>query len=741
MNLALTIGSFVPILIVKMVLLNASTQFISSIASPLPLSNTILYTALFKQKHDFNFLKIFGCACFPLLRPYTAHKFDFRSHECLFLGYSTSHKGYKCLSPTGRLYISKDVLFNESRFPYKYLFENALVPSSSLPISFTLQPIPLVSDKPLPNSFNSSPPVPPSLLSPTSLSHMPSPLSHLSLQPTQPSLSPSPSLNSPTSLASRTTIMSSTPSYVSLSSESPSLPLQTPNPANTHSMQTRLKDGIPLPKLHPSVFLTNIEPHTVKQALKDPKWLAAMQDEFSALERNKTWTLVPLPANRKAIGCKWVFRVKENADGSINKYKARLVAKGFHQLHVFDFHETFSPVIKPATIRLLLTLALTHKWSIQQLDINNAFLNGFLDEEVYMDQPPVFTSDNPSLVCKLNKALYGFKQAPRKWFERLRSTLLSLDFSNSKCDSSLFTYHSANCVVYLLVYVDDIIITGNSLALIKSITSKLHNAFALKQLGTLDYFLGIEVKCQPNGCLLLSQGKYIRDLLAKANMLGASPVYTPMVSTAKLTKTGSSSFSDPTLYRSVVGALQYVTITRPELSYSVNKVCQFMVHPLEAHWLAVKRILRYLAGTQDLGLHLFPAPSHVPFTLHGYCDADWAANPDDRRSTSGAAVFLGPNLQSWWSKKQTVVPRSSAEAEYRSLALVTAEILWLTTLLNELKVPFASPLIFCDNQSTIAMAHNPVLHARTKHMEIDLFFVREKVLAKQLDVVHIPGVD
>ncbi|MCH82300.1 retrovirus-related Pol polyprotein from transposon TNT 1-94 [Trifolium medium] len=287
------------------------------------------------------------------------------------------------------------------------------------------------------------------------------------------------------------------------------------------TMQTRLKTGVPLPKLLPSVFLIHIEPHTVKQALKDPKW--------------------------KAIGCKWVFRLKENADGTINKYKVRLVAKGFHQLHGFVFHETFSSVIKLITIKLVLTLALTHHWSIQLLDINNAFLNGYLDDEVYVDQPPGFTNGNSSLVCKLNKALYGLKQAPRQWFVRPKHTLISFKFVISKCHSSLFTYSSNGCIVYILVYVDDIIITSNSSSLITSITNKLNSAFALKQLGNLDYFLGIEVKPQPNGCLLLSQGKHIRDLLNKVNMIGASPVHTHMVSTSKFTKTGSLMFTDPTL--------------------------------------------------------------------------------------------------------------------------------------------------------------------------------------------------
>jgi histone deacetylase 1/2 len=193
------------------------------------------------------------------------------------------------------------------------------------------------------------------------------------------------------------------------------------------------------------------------------------------------------------------------------------------------------------------------------------------------------------------------------------------------------------------------------------------------------------------------------------------------------------------MYISVVGALQYVTLTRPENSYSVNKVCQFMSHPLDSHWVAVKRILRYLKGTLQQGLLLSPAtPTKVP-SLHAFCDADWASDPDDRRSTSGAAIYFGSNLISWWSRKQPVVARSSTEAEYRSLAHATAELLWVQTLLKELHVSFSAPTIFCDNLSAVSLAHNLVMHSRTKHMEIYLFFVREKVIAKQLSVVHIPG--
>jgi len=201
--------------------------------------------------------------------------------------------------------------------------------------------------------------------------------------------------------------------------------------------------------------------------LANTDWLIAMRQEYDALLKNKTWDLVSLPPNMQAIGCKWVFRVKENVDGSIKRFKAQLVAKGFHQVHDFDFHEIFSPVIKPITIRIIPTLALFHGWKLFQLDVNNAFLNGSLEETVFMTQPPSFEVADKSLVCKLNKAIYGLKQAPRQWFDRLKSTLLQFGFIGSKSDSSLFIFHQQMHVVYLLVYVDDIILTGSSPSLIQ----------------------------------------------------------------------------------------------------------------------------------------------------------------------------------------------------------------------------------------------------------------------------------
>jgi histone deacetylase 1/2 len=475
--------------------------------------------------------------------------------------------------------------------------------------------------------------------------------------------------------------------------------------------------------------------------MADSRWLQAMKEEYTALMNNNTWSLVPLPPHRKAIGCKWIFRVKENPDGSVNKFKARLVAQGFLQTAGFDFTETFSPVIKPVTIRIILTLAVTYKWQVQQIDVNNAFLNGVLQEEVFMKQPAGFEVADKSLVCKLHKSLYGLKQAPRAWYDRLTQALLQMGFVKSKCDPSLLVHsHKGHCT-YVLIYVDDILVTGSAPQLIQNVISKLNASFALKQLGQVDYFLGIEVHHMPSGALLLNQAKYIRDLLCKAKMENSKPIGSPMMSSCRLSKFGSDTMTDPTLYRSTVGALQYATLTRPDIAFSVNKVCQFMSQPLESHWKAVKRILRYLKGTMHHGLLLHSSATGPPFSLRAYSDADWATDHDDRTSTSGSCIYFGPNLISWGSKKQPLVARSSTEAEYRSMANTTAELMWIQSLLQELQVPYHTPTLLCDNLSAVSLAHNPILHARTKHIELDIHFVREKVLAKHLNVLHVPASD
>ncbi|KAH9658644.1 hypothetical protein KPL70_023573 [Citrus sinensis] len=343
-----------------------------------------------------------------------------------------------------------------------------------------------------------------------------------------------------------------------------------------------------------------IEPTTVTQALKDSKWRQAMSDEFNALVKNGTWALVSPSPHHNLVGCKWIFRIKRNFDGSVDRYKARLVAKGFHQRPGVDFHDTFSPVVKPTTVRIVLSIAVSHGWELRQLDINNAFLQGHLYEDVYMAQPQGFIDgDKPNYVCKLRKAIYGLKQAPRAWYNELRSFLIQFGFKNSMADTSLFVYNDDTHILYLIVYVDDLIITGDKPLKINEIITLLAKQFSLKDLGNLAYFLGIEVVPNDQG-LILSQRRYILELLNRANMTAAKSVLTPLPTTA------------------------------PDIAFMVNRLSQYMHYPTTDHWTCVKQLLRYLAGTVNEGLQLY---HHSSTSIHAFSDADWAGNKDDFSST------------------------------------------------------------------------------------------------------------
>lgn len=466
-----------------------------------------------------------------------------------------------------------------------------------------------------------------------------------------------------------------------------------------------------------------------------------MDDEMSALHSNHTWTLVPKPPNINIVGCRWIFKIKRQADGTIERHKARLVAKGYTQEHGVDYHETFSPVIKPVTIRTVLSIATSRGWPIRQLDVSNAFLNGQLNETVYMSQPPGYVdSSHPTYVCKLNRSLYGLKQAPRAWFQRLSTRLEELGFTGSQADSSLFLFRQGSDVIFLLVYVDDVLVTGNCANRISSLINDLSSSFRLRDLGPLHYFLGIEVQRLPHGLLLL-QRRYISELLARAHMLSCKPLSTPMVSGVPLSKESGEPLNVPlaTVYRQLCGGLLYLTHTRPDIAYSVNKLCQFMHCPTSEHLKALKRVLRYLAGTCQYGLFL---SASMPPVINAFADSDWAGCPDDRKSTNGYLVYLGDNLIAWQSKKQATVARSSTESEYKSVANVSAELSWLRFLLAELGVVLSTcPTVWCDNIGAVFLSHNPVFHARTRHIEVDYHFVRDQVAKRLLRVSNISSKD
>ena len=471
---------------------------------------------------------------------------------------------------------------------------------------------------------------------------------------------------------------------------------------------------------------TDFEPSSYQEANKHQCWREAMRNEIEALELNKTWVLVDLPQTVKPTGCKWVYKIKHHPDGSVECYEARLVAKGFAQTEGIDYFETFSPVVKMATIRVVLALASINCWPIQQLDVNNAFLHGDLSKDVYMVIPPGVSSSRPSQCCKLLKSLYGLKQASQKWFEKLSLLLLSYGYQQAQADHSLFIKAIGSDFTALIIYVDDIVLTGNSVEEINSIKNVLDCNFRIKDIAILKYFLGLEVAHSDAG-ISFYQRKYCLDLLHDSGLLGSKPSSTPMDSALRLHQDFDDPFSDVFAYRRLVGRLLYLTTTRPDIAFATQQLSQFMANPSQTHFRAARRVLKYLKGCPSRGL-LFHRDSSLQ--LLAFSDADWGGCLDSRKSVTGYCFFLGTSLVSWKTKKQSTVSRSSSEAEYRALASTTCELQWLTYLLKDLKVSCSRPaVLYCDSQSALHIAANPVFHERTKHLDIDCHLVREKAQA------------
>ncbi|PKU80787.1 Retrovirus-related Pol polyprotein from transposon TNT 1-94 [Dendrobium catenatum] len=666
--------------------------------------NCTPFELIYHTKPDYSNLRVFGCECFPLLPSHKRHKFQPKATSSIFLGYSDQHKGYKCLdSQTKRIIISRHTTFIEDSFPFSKQ-------SCSPPISV-------------------NPDIPPALLLPNSVLI---PSSHQSSNKNQtlPNVSSIPVTQNSSPLPT-----SSCPVF----NDSITIPA----PVH-HLMVTRMRTGSlkPIQRMnlthHTTVSNLSFTPTCYTEAIKYPEWRSAMAAEFFALQRQGTWSLIPRPSSNPVIGCKWTYRLKYHADGSIAKHKARLVALGNNQEFGLDYTETFSPVAKLPTIRILLTVAIHHQWSVQQLDVANAFLHGILPEKVFMTQPKGFEdASHPDYVCLLHKAIYGLKQAPRQWYNTLTEHLLSLGFAHSKADPSLFLYNSNGILLFLLIYVDDILITGNDNNTISAMIHKLSKKFDMKKLGEVNEFLGIQIKRMPN-CFFLSQTPYALSILQQAQMSDCKPLSNPNCTRLPDNIPMDPEFSDPILYRRIIGSLQYLTLTRPDLAFSINQLSQNMHNPMPSHFYMLQRTLRYIKGTLEFGIPIIKSN----LLLHSYSDADWAGDPHTRKSISGYCSFLGQNLISWTVKKQSTVARSSTESEYRSLAALTADVIWLRRILAEFGISPDQPTdMHCDNTSAIALANNPVFHARTKHIEIDQKFVRDQIINNNIRLLPISTID
>ena len=514
------------------------------------------------------------------------------------------------------------------------------------------------------------------------------------------------------------------------------------------SMPKYLEDYVLLAEEESEYLLSviNEEPWDYAEAKETQEWREACEDEIASIEKNKTWDLVELPQGAKPIGLKWVFKLKKNAEGNINKYKARLVAKGYVQRHGIDFDEVFAPVARIETVRFIIALAASNGWEVHHLDVKTAFLHGELKEIVFVSQPEGFTEKgSEGKVYKLNKALYGLRQAPRAWNNKLNKILGELKFVKCSKEPSLYRKQEKDDLLLVEVYVDDLLISGSSLKLINDFKKGMASKFEMSDLGLLTYYLGIEV-IQYNGGIMLKQGRYAEKILDETKMSDCNAVHIPMNSGLKLSKAGTEKGShdsetekniEPKEYRRNIGCLRYLLHTRPDLSYCVGVLSRYMQEPKEGHGVAMKQILRYLRGTTSYGLSFKRGDKSG---LIGFSDSSHNVDEDDGRSTTGHIFYLDGSLITWCTQKQETVALSSCEAEFMAATEGAKQAIWLQELLGEVTGEACKKVrLLIDNKSAIALAKNPVFHGRSKHIHKRYHFIRECVENEQIEVEHVPG--
>ncbi|GJU62585.1 putative ribonuclease H-like domain-containing protein [Tanacetum coccineum] len=460
----------------------------------------------------------------------------------------------------------------------------------------------------------------------------------------------------------------------------------------------------------------------------------AMQEELLQFKLQKVWVLVDLPKGHRAIGTKWVYRNKKDERGIVIRNKARLVAQGHTQEEGIDYDEVFAPVARIEAIRIFLAYASYMGFMVYQMDVKSAFLYGQIEEEVYVCQPPGFEDpDHPDKVYKVVKALYGLHQAPRAWYDTLATYLLSNGFQRGQIDQTLFIKRHKGHILLVQIYVDDIIFGSTKKELCDEFEKLMKDKFQMSSMGELTFFLGLQVQQKKNG-IFISQDKYVHEILRKFNYSDVKSASTPTDLEKPLVQDGDAADVDEHLYRSMIGSLMYLTASRPDIMFAVCACARFQVSPKSSHLLAVKRIFRYLKGKPSLGLWY---SKDSPLELVAYTDSDYAGATQDRKSTTGGCQFLGNRLISWQCKKQTVVATSTTKAEYVAAASCCGQVLWIQNQLLDYGYNFMDTVIYIDNTSTICIIENPVQHSKTKHIEIRHHFIRDCNAKKLIQMVKI----
>ncbi|XP_022570911.2 uncharacterized protein LOC106407057 [Brassica napus] len=674
-----------------------STYLINRLATK-TLSSQTPYEAFKCRKPNIQHIRVFGCIAHAKIESKSLRKLDSRSRTLVHLGTEPGSKAYRLFDPTQqRIYVSRDVVFEENKtWEWNRTGSEEAKNTGTLTVTFGEY-----GNQGLEESSN--------VLPSSSVVHEDGVEEdkHNSQEETD----------------------EETEHY------------QPRRSNRTSKMPAYLDDYILLAEEEGErlLLLLNEEPWDFESAMEEKVWRDACEEEIKSIVKNKTWDLVDLPPGAKPIGLKWIFKIKRNADGSINKHKSRLVAKGYIQRHGIDFDEVFAPVARIETVRFIIALAASKGWEIHHLDVKTAFLHGELKEEVYVKQPEGFEVEGEEYkVYKLNKALYGLRQAPRAWNAKLNKVLGHLKFTRCSKEPALYRKQEGNHCLLVAVYVDDLLITGSDQGLIYEFKKEMSSNFEMSDLGLLSYYLGIEVY-QEKGRITLNQRRYANKILSEAGMAECNATHTPMEFGLKVSKAADEESIDDKDFRRKIGCLRYLLHTRPDLAFSVGLLSRYMHDPKASHGTALKAVLRYLKGTTSLGL-VYKRSSGI--VLKGFSDSSHNIDEDDGRSTTGHIFYLNDCPITWCSQKQETVALSSCEAEFMAATEAAKQAIWLQELLEEvLEETNEKVVIWLDNKSAIALTKNPVFHGRSKHIHKRYHFIRECIENELVDVQHIPGAE